>query len=187
MIVIYRITNKANGKTYIGQHKIKSVLTDDDYMGSGKIIKMAIRKYGKESFQKEYINVAMTQFEANVLEKYYIAKENPEYNISPGGNGGKVWKGGNPFKGHKHTLEAKRAIGNKSRGRCSGDKNPSKRPDVIAKIVAKNKKPVMCIEENLVFDSVKSASEYYGIQKSKISECCNGTRKTAGGFHWEFV
>lgn len=34
MYYIYRITNKVNGKTYIGQHKYKDL--NDGYMGSGK-------------------------------------------------------------------------------------------------------------------------------------------------------
>ena len=44
---IYRITNKINGKTYIGQHKYKKL--NDDYMGSGKLIRRAQKKYGIES------------------------------------------------------------------------------------------------------------------------------------------
>ena len=44
MYCIYRIRNKVNGKTYIGQHKYKKL--NDSYMGSG----------GKDwnAFQKEY-------------------------------------------------------------------------------------------------------------------------------------
>lgn len=42
MYYIYRITNLINGKTYIGQHKYKKI--KDTYMGSGKILKNAIKK-----------------------------------------------------------------------------------------------------------------------------------------------
>lgn len=86
MFYIYKTTNLINGKKYIGQHK-KSVLPDDGYLGSGVIIKQAIRKYGKTSFKKEIITIAMSQLEADVLEKYYISKEKPEYNILSGGQG----------------------------------------------------------------------------------------------------
>ena len=42
MYYIYRITNKINLKTYIGQHKYKEL--NDKYMGSGVNIRRAIGK-----------------------------------------------------------------------------------------------------------------------------------------------
>lgn len=90
---IYRIINNLNGKTYIGQKKFISLLEDDKYMGSGIAIRKAIKKYGAGNFTKIIITAAPTRFEANVLEKYYIAKERKEnkngcYNIADGGEGG---------------------------------------------------------------------------------------------------
>ena len=43
MYYIYLIVNKVNGKTYIGQHKYKKL--NDSYMGSGKLIRRAQKKY----------------------------------------------------------------------------------------------------------------------------------------------
>ena len=40
---IYKITNKINNKFYIGMHQTKKL--DDGYMGSGKRLKLAIKKY----------------------------------------------------------------------------------------------------------------------------------------------
>lgn len=89
---IYKTTNTINGKVYIGQHKVTSIFARDNYLGSGKKFKFAIKKYGKENFSKEIITIAMSQLEADVLEKYYIEKydaTNPEkgYNILAGGQG----------------------------------------------------------------------------------------------------
>lgn len=42
---IYKITNKVNGKMYIGQHTADEL--DDGYLGSGAVMQRAIKKYGK--------------------------------------------------------------------------------------------------------------------------------------------
>lgn len=38
-----------------------------------------------------------------------------------------------------------------------------------------------------VFDSVSSASQNCGINKTSIAKCCRGEQKTAGGFFWKYV
>ena len=90
MFYIYKITNLINGKTYIGQHKYNKL--DDSYMGSGKILKQAIKNHGIENFKKEILEINIPTLElANDWEQMYIlserAKGKSEYNIANGGKG----------------------------------------------------------------------------------------------------
>lgn len=92
MFYIYKTVNKVNGKYYIGKHKGE---TGDSYIGSGTILRQAIKKYGKESFEKEELIYCLTEEEANHWEKRIIDLNinNPNcYNIAPGGEGGYVTK-----------------------------------------------------------------------------------------------
>ena len=91
MYCIYEIKNKVNDKTYIGQHSYLET-PYDDYMGSGILIAKAIKKYGKENFEKTIlISGIETKDEINKLEMEYISKYREsgkaEYNITSGGDG----------------------------------------------------------------------------------------------------
>lgn len=50
-----------------------------------------------------------------------------------------------------------------------------------------NNKKVLCIELDKIFESTTDASQQLGIDQSNISRCCNGKRKTCGGFHWQYI
>ena len=74
MIGIYKITNKLNGKSYIGQS------TDIErrwrehhyrYWNNDNVIYMAFRKYGIENFDFSIIEECSTQ-ELNLREEYWI-------------------------------------------------------------------------------------------------------------------
>jgi len=93
MSVIYKITNKINGKIYVG----KSDLFEDEffksnYYGSGKLIKPAIKKYGIDNFTREIVDFANDEDGLNEKEKYWIMTCNSKvpngYNIADGGTGG---------------------------------------------------------------------------------------------------
>lgn len=44
--------------------------------------------------------------------------------------------------------------------------------------------PVLCVETGKAYPSASEASRQTGANKVSISNCINGKRKTAGGFHW---
>ncbi len=83
---IYKITNQINGKFYIGKHVAKNL--DDGYMGSGKLIIRAIKKYGVENFKKEILHVFETEAEMNEAEARLVILNENSYNLCPGGKGG---------------------------------------------------------------------------------------------------
>ena len=88
--LIYQVTNNVNGKIYIGKHETNRL--DDDYMGSGKILKRAQDKYGIENFTFNVLIYLHNREEMCLLERMVVNKEFCErtdtYNINVGGDGG---------------------------------------------------------------------------------------------------
>ncbi len=87
---LYQITNRINNKIYVGVHKTNNI--DDGYMGSGKIIKRAIKKYGIENFTKEILEYFDTYDqalarEAEIVDDDFLLREDI-YNLRRGGTGG---------------------------------------------------------------------------------------------------
>jgi len=91
MGLIYCTTNLVNGKKYIGKQINEGRKT---YLGSGIYFQKAIKKYGRQNFQKEIlISGIECEKELAEIEKYYIAfydaaKSKNYYNIADGGEGG---------------------------------------------------------------------------------------------------
>lgn len=52
--------------------------------------------------------------------------------------------------------------------------------------IKKSSGNVHCIETDAVYDFASQAARETGISVSNILRCCHGSRKTAGGLHWEF-
>lgn len=87
---VYRVTNRVNGKIYIGVHITSNL--DDGYMGSGLALKRAIEKHGLNNFDKEVIALcdsaeAMFNLEKELVDESFVARPDT-YNIKLGGAGG---------------------------------------------------------------------------------------------------
>ena len=70
-------------------------------------------------------------------------------------------------KGRKHTEESK--------------KHMSESRNVI------NKRKVLCVESNIIYDSITDASISTGVHRQNISKACSGELKTAGKLHWKYI
>lgn len=97
---IYETTNNITGKKYIGKHVTEDV--NDSYLGSGKILKLAIKKHGIDNFTKTVLVVCDSEEDMNNKEREIVnidVVNNPEYyNSAIGGNGGCiVLKKGHPL------------------------------------------------------------------------------------------
>lgn len=107
--VIYRITNLINNKIYIGAHQTNNI--DDDYMGSGRAICRAIKKYGIENFKKDILFVFDNKDEMYAKEKEIVTEDFcnklDTYNIRTGGNGGFNHINKNPEERARVTLISK--------------------------------------------------------------------------------
>jgi group I intron endonuclease len=87
---IYLTTNKINDKKYIGMCKYTH---EKNYLGSGKLLKQSIRKYGKENFERIILQECETFGELSLAEEHWIrvydAVNNENfYNLTSGGFGG---------------------------------------------------------------------------------------------------
>jgi hypothetical protein len=67
-------------------HKTKNL--NDGYMGSGKLIKLAIQKYGIENFAKDILHVFDNEEDMKNKEKELVIISEQSYNLCDGGRGG---------------------------------------------------------------------------------------------------
>jgi len=87
---VYKTKNKLNEKYYYGMHSTNNL--DDGYLGSGKRLRYAIRKYGIDNFETQIIEwfidrKSLIEGEKKIITEEIIKDKN-SYNIGYGGVGG---------------------------------------------------------------------------------------------------
>jgi len=174
---IYKTTNLVDGKIYIGQKK-SSIFLGQKYLGSGKNVRRAIKKYGKHNFKVELIeeieNVSlMDEREIYWVSYYKSTDKSIGYNISEGGKVNRTMVGeNNPFYGKHHAQETLLKNSLYHKGRPAWNKGLTKETDErVAKYAESNSKKkhkrgvylwvVNITTNSQAFINIDNLEEYY--------------------------
>ena len=172
-----------NGKIYIGQTKRRC----EDRWGNGLHYKNnphfynAIKKYGWENIKHEILATTENREEAGELEKKYIAlydatNREKGYNHSTGGM--------SSSEGYHHTDEAKRKIGEASKGRRLSEYAIKQKR--LARIRSVK---VYDTQLNLltICESLTEAEKYTGVDNANIAAVCRGKYKQFKGYIFQYA
>ena len=169
--IVYCTHNKINGKKYIGSHS----LGNPNYLGSGFGLKLAIKKYGKENFERETLWEGEEEYKLKMEEywiKYFNAYSNPLfYNRSEKGVG---------CPPNIKKIPKTQIIKDKISSSMMGKNNWS--------IGGHNSKTIYQynLEGNFIkeYPSVSEAIRQTNIKT--IFSCVLNKTKTSGGFKWSY-
>ena len=134
MSIVYKHTNKVNGKSYVGK-TVKS-LTErwKQHIKESKSPKTAfhraIAKYGVDCWISEILildSVNLNDDERNMISSHRTLTTQHGYNMTNGGDGGSGYGEENSFYGKKHSTETKQKISQSKLGVSvnAGSSNPS--------------------------------------------------------------
>jgi group I intron endonuclease len=195
---IYKITNKINGKVYIGQttKTIERRWYYHCYNKSTTIpLHNAILKYRKENFIIELIEECSSLKQLDEREIFWIAELK---SLMP--NGYNLQTGGyirDSMRGRKHSEETKKKM---SRA-ASGEKNSQygKRKE-LSPIYGKthseehkrkngeaHSKPVYCVENEKSYSSGRAAAKELNLNAANLNKVLKGKAKTCGGFTFKYI
>ena len=175
---VYMHTNLINDKKYIGITQQVPEMRWKNGKGykSTSHFRKAIDKYGWDNFKHEILYTGLTAEEASLKEQELIK----QYDTTNRLHGYNNSTGGEVSFTFTHSAEARRKM-------SETHKNMPVNQYAIERMKQVNSKKVRCIETNEIFNSASEAKRIKQIKGNHITECCNGNRKTCGGFHWEFI
>lgn len=133
---VYLTTNKVNGKKYIGMHRAKE---QDGYLGSGKLLRRAIEKYGIENFEQKILAFADSEQELCLLETHYLyehnAAEDPNYyNILDASGPPLLFGPDNGFYGKSHDAKAKEKMSATHKGKFISEEHKISAAEKLKKL-----------------------------------------------------
>lgn len=147
-MIIYKITNKINGKVYIGQTRVSLKTRWAQHCrpkSNSRALRHAIEKYGVDSFLIEEVLRVSNQTELDAQECHHIQQFNSlvpgGYNLTSGGEGGytrseetrkKLSEAGRG-KGRPHTPESRAKLSAAKMGNKNPQFGKKQSPETIAK------------------------------------------------------
>jgi len=176
----------------------------------------AIQKYGWDNFSHTILYTELTQEQAYEIEKYLIATYKTQdrqygYNILEGGQAttippeirdkmSKAMRGNKNGLGHPCSEEKKQKISKAQKGRKLTEDHKKKLSEAAKKRhvpctqdkkekLSKsypNKKPVYCVETNIVYESVQACARELSLYATNVTKVCKGIHKTTGGYHLKY-
>lgn len=192
---IYKTTNLVNGKIYIGQHKWSGSEIDTHYFGSGKLLKAAIKAYGKENFNYELLEWCDSFEQLNEREQYWervYGLPDPTrkigYNITAGGQG---------VPSYQFTEADRKKISNQAKARNwvykDGINKLVKDSELPAYLEAGWKKerrnikliPVICLETGCSWDCIAYAEDFLQVPRSTLKHYID--RVPYNGLHYCYL
>jgi len=179
---IYKITNKVNGKVYIGQsirpieQRFQRHINDAVNNILDTHFARAIRKYGKENFYIELVETCDNQTELNLREQYWIRKYD---SINNGYNETDATSkcGGNTYM--SKTESEMKEISEKISKTKLGSKNPHSRSVKVFNIVTNEEK---------VFDTVNDCRKFFNEKNHRfITTRVTGLTKSLYKNEWKIA
>lgn len=197
---VYVHRNKINGKQYVG---ITCKAKPEHRWNSGRGYQenphfySAIQKYGWDNFDHLIIVSGIDEQRAKNLERCLIRFWDTQdsrygYNMTSGGDGTSNYhpsaetraKLSDARRKENLSAETLKRRSDSLRGRTFSDEHRRKIGDG-------NSKPIIMSEKDgtyiRTFRAARDAELECGISHSHISQCCNGQRKSAGGYLWQFA
>lgn len=192
---VYIHINQINNKMYIGitKQKVQNRWKNGIAYKGSILFYSAIKKYGWNNFEHIVFADHLTKHEAMNMEKILIEKFQTQnkkygYNITGGGdipithNDYVRKKISESVSGEKHPCygkhlseETKKKISEHTKGRTKA-LNAGNQP-----------KKILCIETNLIYNSVADAAKAINKNHSAISLAARGNKNSAYGYHWKYI
>ena len=210
--IIYKVTNQATGKAYIGAttRSIEERKIDHEQKSKKKVgsyFHAAMATYGADAFTWEQIDTANSTNELADKEKKYIlqndSKENGYNSDSGGGFKKTVYQfdlQGNLVASFDGLKEIESTLGHDKRrvsNACTTATvwkgsfwSYSQNNTFTHGRDGREKQVLQCSLDGEIFAhyiSVAEASRETGLSKTCISRCCRGERRSSSGFLWKYV